>query len=164
MRLCWFIPSLAYHFAIIGVYGFPPTVTQRLVLRHSCDFLPTLANINTAPLCVRPKYTNWTDTCKIIEESVVINELNLCFFSVGDINTRTNVAYKSSDAIKPWHSMIIDPTIFTGVVFEAIFHAEWFTLIKIANINFQTPRKVFGMYSLSPAITHFLLKRSAGKI
>src|SRR5437016_4541882 len=82
----------------------------------------------------------------------------------GDVNGGTDVAGELAIGLKAWHSMIQDPTIFTVISPQAVFHRELLPRVEGINVVLETVVKVLAVDALSPPIAKFLFQRTAGKV
>src|SRR5947209_278496 len=59
---------------------------------------------------------------------------------------------------------IRNPTIFTIVTSQPVLHDERLSRLKSFGVNLETALQIVRMHALSPAVPHFLMQTSAGKL
>jgi hypothetical protein len=85
--------------------------------------------------------------------------------SVGRRFGATSVkAQKLASRRKMWGATIKDPTIFAGVVLQAVAHGEGFLAFERGNVVLNAPFQIVRMHTFRPAIAKFLLQGSASEI
>src|SRR2546427_7604614 len=85
--------------------------------------------------------------------STNVRESLRCLFALRHVDTDPDVTSKSVIPIKPWHSNIEHPSIFSVVPSEPILHSELLATIKGLRVGVKAPLQIFAMNSLGPTIS-----------
>src|SRR5215831_16747009 len=98
------------------------------------------------------------------EEFSLVLQRPLRLFGVGDVNRNTDVADEIAIGLKARYPMIQQPTIFTVISPQAVFHRELSPQVEGIDVDLETAVKILRVNSLCPAIAELLLQGPAGKV
>jgi len=84
-------------------------------------------------------------------------------FSVGDIQTGTDVAQKFAFGGVTGMSLIVNPTVFAVETTQVIFQGKRPTIIDRLLVSFQAILEIVRMYASGPTVAPFLPQGAPGK-
>src|SRR4030095_14056999 len=77
--------------------------------------------------------------------------------SIGDVDTRTDVAKKIFLRRKTWRTRVKNPTIFPIRSAQSVLHLEWLFAVERGVVDFEDACIVIRVYSLGPTSIYFFL-------
>src|SRR5215510_6146516 len=123
-----------------------------------------LIHQSKAPLTIFGKNKGRINIEHLTEEFSLVLQRPLRLFGLGDVNGNTDVADEIAIGLKARYPMIQQPTIFTVISPQAVFHRELSPQVEGIDVDLETAVKILRVNSLCPAIAELLLQGPAGKV
>src|SRR5882762_7831011 len=84
--------------------------------------------------------------------------------AVGHIDAGPDVTDKRAILIKPWHSNVENPSIFSVVPPEPVLHSDPLTPIKGLRVRIHASPQIFWVNPFCPAVPKLVIDRSPGEV
>jgi hypothetical protein len=84
--------------------------------------------------------------------------------AIGNVDTYPDVANERAILIKPRHSKVENPSIFSVVPSEPILRSELFLTIERLHVCIRASTRVLGVDPLRPAVPELDVNRSPGEV
>src|SRR5262245_35713549 len=140
--------------------GFADQILNRRAVRVGHG----LIHQSKAPLTIFGKNKGRINIEHLTEEFSLVLQRPLRLFGLGDVNGNTDVADKIAIGLKARYPMIQQPTIFTVISPQAVFHRELSPHVEGIDVALETAVQILRVNSLCPTIAKFLLQGPAGKV
>src|SRR5215510_9952752 len=112
-----------------------------------------LIHQSKAPLTIFGKNKGRINIEHLTEEFSLVLQRPLRLFGLGDVNGNTDVADEIAIGLKARYPMIQQPTIFTVISPQAVFHRELSPQVEGIDVDLETAVQILRVNSLCPTIS-----------